>query len=91
MQLTARYRMAVLSRAVAAILGGYALAAFGGSCIALLMRTSRAEAALTGMMSGFLIYALAVLWTFAARRTRTALIGLALPTAATGALYYFLR
>ena len=66
---------ALLSRIVAALLGGYALAAlFSVAVLALPMR--KTEAVLTGMQASFLIYALAVIWVFAARSATRAWLGL---------------
>ncbi|SDV46102.1 hypothetical protein [Chitinasiproducens palmae] len=91
MVITVRYRLNVLARVLAAVVGGYALANLAGACIALLLPSSRAEAALTGLMSTFAIYTLAVIWVFAARNLWRALGGLALALTVAGALFLGLR
>ena len=57
-----RHRLAVASRAVAAIGGGYAVAALSAAAIALWWPASRAEAALGGTLASFLVFAGAVVW-----------------------------
>ena len=65
----------LLSRIVAAIFGGYALAALT-SVAAVALPMSRPEAVLTGLLLSFLVYALAVIWVFAVRSARRAWAGL---------------
>ncbi len=63
-------------RALAAIVGGYALTAAATSLLGLLLAAlslaSRADATIIATMLSFLIYACAVLWAFAARSARLA-------------------
>lgn len=66
---------ALISRIVAALFGGYALAALS-SVAALALPISRPQAVLTGMLASFLIYAGAVIWVFAVRSALKAWIGL---------------
>jgi len=63
------------SRIVAALFGGYALAALG-SVAALALPMSKPQAVLTGMLASFAIYAAAVIWVFAARSALRAWAGL---------------
>ncbi|SMF88404.1 Protein of unknown function [Azospirillum oryzae] len=63
------------SRIVAALFGGYALAALG-SVAALALPMSKPQAVLTGMLASFAIYAGAVVWVFAARSALRAWAGL---------------
>ncbi|CAO3401756.1 DUF3649 domain-containing protein [Azospirillum sp. 11R-A] len=63
------------SRIVAALFGGYALAALG-SVAALALPLSKPQAVLTGMLASFAIYAAAVVWVFAARSALRAWAGL---------------
>ncbi|WP_395454355.1 DUF3649 domain-containing protein [Azospirillum melinis] len=65
----------VASRIVAALFGGYALAALG-SVAALALPMSKPQAVLTGMLASFAIYAAAVVWVFAARSALRAWAGL---------------
>lgn len=66
---------ALVSRVVAAVLGGYALAALA-SVAALALPISKPQAVLTGMLASFAIYAGAVIWVFAVRSARRAWAGL---------------
>ncbi|MBY4898936.1 DUF3649 domain-containing protein [Cupriavidus sp. AU9028] len=67
----------LLSRIVAAVFGGYALAALA-SVAALALPISRPQAVLTGMLASFAIYAGAVIWVFAVRSATRAWAGLLL-------------
>ena len=66
----ASYRIAVASRAVAAILGAYGVAALATGCLSLaLVRwagMARAEAVMTATLLSFAWFALAAIWVFAA-------------------------
>ncbi|MEY4544228.1 MAG: hypothetical protein RL685_423 [Pseudomonadota bacterium] len=61
----------IVSRSVAAVLGGYA---FSAACVALfavglpLSGMARSEAVLLASMLGFLLYLGAILWAFSERR-----------------------
>jgi len=65
----------LISRIVAAVLGGYALAALG-SVAALALPMDRAQAVIAGMLASFAIYAGAVVWVFAVRSALRAWVGL---------------
>ncbi|WP_025131665.1 DUF3649 domain-containing protein [Pseudomonas sp. PH1b] len=75
----ASYRLAVASRVCAAVLGGYLLAALSSVCLTLLLPLPRADAVISGMMTSFLFYLVAVLWCFACRSAWQAWLGLLLP------------
>ena len=77
----ATYRLAVTSRVLAAVVGGYLMASLASICLALWLPTSRADAVITGMMSSFVFYLLAVLWCFACRTAWRAWAGVMLPSA----------
>lgn len=65
----------LVSRIVAAIGGGYVLAAlFSVAVLALPM--ARAQAVITGMLASFAIYTCAVIWVFAVRSAWRAWAGL---------------
>ncbi len=49
------YRLAVTSRVLAAVIGGYLMASLAAICLALWLPTSRADAVVTGMMSSFVL------------------------------------
>jgi hypothetical protein len=76
-----RRRLAILSRAVAAVVGGYALASVFAVACAVLPPGARADAVLAGMLSSFAIYVGAFLWAFAASSALRAWLGLLLPAA----------
>ncbi|MDO9401546.1 MAG: DUF3649 domain-containing protein [Polaromonas sp.] len=76
-----RHRLGVASRALAAILGGYGVAALSAAALAVCLPfasgMARSEAALTGTLASFIVFALAVMWVFAARTAVRAWSGLA--------------
>lgn len=65
----------LLSRVVAALFGGYALASLSGIG-ALALPLDPAQAVITGQLLSFLVYAGAVVWVFAVRSARRAWVGL---------------
>ncbi|KTC21747.1 hypothetical protein AO391_02325 [Pseudomonas marginalis ICMP 9505] len=75
------YRLAVTSRVLAAVVGGYLMASLASICLALWLPVARADAVVTGMMSSFVFYLLAVLWCFACRTALRAWLGVMLPCA----------
>ncbi|MCD9032524.1 DUF3649 domain-containing protein [Luteimonas sp. Y-2-2-4F] len=78
----AAYRLGVLSRSLAALLGGYALAASASMLLALALPMPRAQATLTGILTGIALYAAAAVWAFAVRSAARAWLGIAAPAAA---------
>lgn len=87
----ARYRLAVFSRAVAAIGGGYLLAALTTALLALCLPMARVDAVITATLLSFAIYTCAVLWVFATRSALRAWLGLLLPCAALAAALFALQ
>ena len=71
----ARAQGPLISRIVAALVGGYALGALT-SVAALALPLAPSEAAFTGMLASFLVYASAVVWVFAVRSATRAWLGL---------------
>ncbi|MBX3665001.1 MAG: DUF3649 domain-containing protein [Burkholderiales bacterium] len=65
----------LISRIVAALFGGYALAALA-SVAALVLPMPKPQAVLTGMLTSFAVYAGAVIWVFAVRSALRAWVGL---------------
>ncbi|MDO4724628.1 MAG: DUF3649 domain-containing protein [Comamonadaceae bacterium] len=64
-----------MARVLAAIVGGYALAAL--ACVAAAaLPMPKTEGVITGMLLSFLVYASAVVWVFAARSALRAWGGL---------------
>ncbi|MHC8355751.1 DUF3649 domain-containing protein [Pseudomonas sp. LB3P81] len=74
------YRLAVTSRVLAAVLGGYIVAALSSVSLSLWLPMARADAVVTGMMTSFLAYLCAVLWCFACRSAWQAWLGLIVPS-----------
>ena len=70
----------LISRIVAALFGGYALAALSTVAV-LALPMSKPQAVLTGMLASFAIYAGAVIWVFAVRSALKAWAGLIVVTA----------
>lgn len=83
---TLGYRLAVVSRSCAALFGGYLLATMGSICLSLLLPLPAAEAVLVGMMSSFLFFLGAIVWSFAARNAWQAWLGVILPSAVLGGI-----
>lgn len=66
----------ILSRASAAILGGYALANIITIALAHLLPMPYPESVITSMMSSFIVYTAAVMWVFSAKSAGKAWAGL---------------
>lgn len=66
----------LMSRVVAAMGGGYAVAALASVAV-LALPISRPQAVLTGMLASFALYTCAVIWVFAVRSAWRAWAGLA--------------
>ncbi|MEW5056228.1 MAG: hypothetical protein AB1Y25_01250 [Cycloclasticus sp.] len=81
---------AILSRTIAAIIGGYVLANLCSILLSYLLPTSQADAVLTGMLFSFLIYAGVVIWVFAAKTTRQVWTGIVLSCLICTVLILFL-
>ncbi len=64
------------ARGLLALIGGYAVAAGWADGLARLLPGNPADAALVATMVSFVIYALAAIWTYAARSTPRAALGL---------------
>ncbi|WP_312934108.1 DUF3649 domain-containing protein [Pseudomonas sp.] len=92
--LPVQYRLAVASRCLAALLGGYWLASMTSVLMALLAPLRQVDAALLGMMLSFVVYLLAFIWCFACRSARRAWVGVLAPGALLGlinALAYWMH
>lgn len=71
-------RWSVAARILAAVPGGYALAALWGLAWVTRYDGARADAVLIGTVTGFAVWAALALWIFAAASTLRVLVGLAL-------------
>lgn len=82
-----RYRLVITSRAIAAVAGGYALAAAFAAALSLALAqfAPRVEAVLTATMLSWLVYAMGAGWAFYARTAWGAWAGTLLPALALGA------
>ena len=80
------YRLAVTSRVLAAVFGGYLVAALASVTLTLWLPLNRAEAVVTGMTVSFLVYLVAVLWCFACRNAARAWLGVMVPSVEFAAL-----
>jgi len=92
-ELPVPYRLAVTSRVLAAVLGGYLVAALASVSLTMWLPMARGEAVVTGMMASFLVYLVAVLWCFACRSAWQAwfgLIGASVVLAAVSGLAYWM-
>jgi len=78
---TARYRLSVAARVVAATIGAYGLAALATVAVSYglqgLFAVARTEAVVAGMLLSFLVFAVAAMAVFRARTAGRAWIGLA--------------
>ncbi len=90
---TKHSRWAISSRALAAILGGYALAAGVNVALALTLKNSgpKEEVIMLATMPAFLVWAGAVVWVFSARTAWRAWAGVAIPGAVVAVAVWFLR
>lgn len=87
-----RQRLGVGSRALAAAVGGYALATAASVTLALASKTPGEEGFYAATMPSFLVWALAALWAFAAKTALRAWLGILIPCVVLGvASWAFLR
>ncbi len=81
----------VFSRCLAAILGGYALAAAFTVFLSIALPMPRAEAVYLASLLSYVVFVIAVLWVFAARTAWRAWAGVIVPTLILVAGYSGLR
>jgi hypothetical protein len=86
-----RYRLDVLSRFSAAVLGGYLLTAALTAVLPLLLPLRLTDAVLLTLALSVLFYALAFLWVFWVKKLRTAWLGMLAPSAGLGLLLLLLK
>lgn len=84
------YRLAMLSRVLAAVLGGYGLASVAILFLSHVLPSSLPEAILGATMLSFAIYIAAIVWVFAAASATRAWFGLLLPATVMVALSWLL-
>jgi len=66
----------VLSRSIAAIVGGYALSNLVAIAFVAALPMLQVEAVMTSMMLSFLFYALAAIWAFSAKTAMLSWLGM---------------
>lgn len=76
-----RRRLGIGLRVIAAIGGGYALAALATMALVAGLPLNRADAVLTGTLLSFAVFCGGVVWAFAARDVLRAWLGILLPAA----------
>jgi hypothetical protein len=81
-----RPRLALISRIVAAVIGGYALASVFSIFLSYLLPSELPEAVLGATLFSFAIYTAAIIWVFAAASATRAWLGLLIPGALMGGL-----
>jgi hypothetical protein len=81
----------IVSRAVAAVLGGYILASAVVLFGALVLPMEQSDAVMTGLLLGLLTYAGGGLWAFTTRSARRAWLGIATPAALLGGIAWLAR
>ncbi len=80
----------LFSRIIAALLGGYVLAALSSVAV-LALPMPKPQAVIAGMLASFLVYAGAVIWVFAVRNAWRAWLGLLLAGAPLLLAAWFVR
>ncbi|WP_043114475.1 hypothetical protein [Solimonas soli] len=80
------HRLAVLSRVLAAVFGGYLLTSLATALLAHLLPGPRAESVLAATMLSFALYAGIVLWVFAANSAARVWRGLGIAIGLSGAV-----
>ena len=88
---SARHRWGVAFRALAALPGGYTLAALVASALALLSSASREEALAAAVLPAFLVQIFAAIWSFWASTAARAWLGIGIPGLLLGLLVWWLR
>lgn len=81
----------ILSRLLAASVGGYALANIAAILLSSVLPIPRPDAVLTAILLSFAFYTGAILWAVSARTARHAWIGLLLPSAIFACLVWLTK
>jgi hypothetical protein len=85
-------RLSVMSRIIAAALGGYVLVNLMNLALSIILPVPQYQGLLFAMMISFIFYTLAIVWVFAVRTATKAWLGLivaAVPFALIDAAYVF--
>jgi len=78
----------VVSRVIAASLGGYVMTYAATICLTVLLPLSKTEAILAAAMVSFLLYVGAIIWAFAAATPMRAWMGLLAPAVLCSAIAF---
>jgi len=89
--ITPHYRIGVVARMIAAVGGGYAIAALSAACLAHWGGLPRGDAVALGMVASFAVMACVVVCVFAARSATRACVGVVVACALLFALLHLLR
>ncbi len=81
----------MLSRALAGVAGGYALAQMAPIALVAPWGLARVDAVLVAMQISFVIYAIAMVWAFAAHSAARAWTGVVLALTASCAVVWLVR
>ncbi|MGX9462696.1 hypothetical protein ACWXWU_15905 [Shewanella sp. A14] len=73
-------RFALISRIMAAIIGGYILTNLLAILLSYLLPMPQSERVLTAMLVSFVIYTAVILWVFTTKTATKAWIGIAIPS-----------
>lgn len=84
-----RYRLQIVSRAAAAIFGGYALGASTASALAAVLPLPRVDAVLLTTMLAFIVHAVAAMWAFRCTSGMRVWMGLLAPSAVCWAIAHY--
>ncbi|UFH48616.1 DUF3649 domain-containing protein [Pseudomonas sp. KNUC1026] len=80
------YRLAVTSRILASLFGGYLVASLVSLCVSWGLPMVRLQAVITGMMVSFVVWLLVVIWCFACSSALRAWLGVGLCALLSGGL-----
>ena len=90
---TLAYRFSVLSRTLAAAIGGYLLVNLANYALSFLLPMPQYQALLLAMQLSFAFYTLAIIWAFAVRTATRAWLGLLtfiIPLAVMDLYFFFM-
>lgn len=80
----------LLVRCALALIGGFMVARMVGGALAVILPLPRFDATALGVMLGYIAFAVAAVWAFAAGSLVRAVMGLAVPALAFGLLVFLL-
>ena len=78
--------LSIVSRIAAAAIGGYAVSYYAAAVLSVLLPMARSEAAVTSMLTGLVVFAVAIMWVFNASSASKAWLVLLVLTALFAAI-----